>query len=119
MLKTISAALLAASVIAAPALAAETGKTTANAPVIKAEQTQTKSNAKANTRANTKANAKADIKVNSKAMNANASMTPDEHHKTVRAHRHHHKMVAARKQLKTQPDAGSKPTAPATSDKHS
>jgi len=39
MLKTISAALLAVSVIAAPALAANSGKTT-QAPVIKAEQTK-------------------------------------------------------------------------------
>ena len=39
MLKTISAALLAVSVIAAPALAANSGKTkTTQAPVIKAEQ---------------------------------------------------------------------------------
>jgi len=37
MLKTISAALLAVSMLAAPALAAEAGKT-AQAPVIKAEQ---------------------------------------------------------------------------------
>ena len=37
MLKTISAALLAVSVIAAPALAAGTGKT-AQAPVVKTEQ---------------------------------------------------------------------------------
>ena len=42
MLKTISAALLAASVIAAPAFAAETNKTTTTAPVIKADQGQTK-----------------------------------------------------------------------------
>ena len=42
MLKTISAALLAASVIAAPAFAAEAGKTTTTAPVIKADQSQTK-----------------------------------------------------------------------------
>src|SRR3954469_18747537 len=42
MLKTISAALLAASVIAAPAFAAETGKTTTTTPVIKADQAQTK-----------------------------------------------------------------------------
>ena len=42
MLKTISAALLAASVIAAPAFATEAGKTTTTAPVIKADQTQTK-----------------------------------------------------------------------------
>ena len=39
MLKTISAALLAVSVLAAPALAATSGKTS-QAPVIKAEQTQ-------------------------------------------------------------------------------
>jgi hypothetical protein len=37
MLKTISAALLAVSVLAAPAMAASSGKT-AHAPVIKAEQ---------------------------------------------------------------------------------
>ena len=42
MLKTISAALLAASVIAAPAFAAEAGKTTTTTPVIKADQAQTK-----------------------------------------------------------------------------
>ena len=42
MLKTISAALLAASVIAAPAFAAETAKTTTTTPVIKADQSQTK-----------------------------------------------------------------------------
>ena len=39
MLKTISAVLLAVSVLAAPALAATSGKT-AQAPVIKAEQTK-------------------------------------------------------------------------------
>ena len=49
MLKTISAALLAVSVIAAPALAASTGKTAAapaakstTAPVIKADQGKSK-----------------------------------------------------------------------------
>jgi hypothetical protein len=41
MLKTISAALLAVFVLAAPALAAGTGKT-AQAPVIKAEQVKAK-----------------------------------------------------------------------------
>lgn len=114
MLKTISAALLAASVIAAPAFAAETGKATAPAPVIKAEQTQTKT--KVSTTA-VKPDVKSTAKVDTKAMNANASMTPDEHHKTVRAH--HHKTVAAKKQVKTQPDAGVKPTAPLTTDKRS
>jgi hypothetical protein len=103
MLKTISAALLAASVIAAPAFAAETGKTTTTTPVIKADQSQTKvsttaakpdAGLKANVKASdvkasdVKADAKVDTK--SKAMNANAAVTPDEH-KTVRKHRHHHK----------------------------
>ena len=76
MLKTISAALLAISVIAAPALAAETGKTAAPAPltttapatkaapVIKSEQ------------------------LPSKVRNANAKM----HHKHYRHHRHHKHM---------------------------
>jgi hypothetical protein len=41
MFKTISAALLAVSVLAAPALAASPGKTT-HAPVIKAEQSKSK-----------------------------------------------------------------------------
>jgi len=112
MLKTISAALLAASVIAAPAFAAESGKTTTTAPVIKADQSQTKASTtaakpeaavKADTKAtDVKANAKVDTK--SKAMNANAAITPDEH-KAVRTHRHHHKHLSAKKSLKAQPDA--------------
>lgn len=77
MLKTISAALLAMSVIAAPALAAEAGKTatpapatttapaTKAAPVIKSEQ------------------------LPSKVRNANAKMG---HHKHYRHHRHHKHM---------------------------
>ncbi|MFT4121200.1 His-rich protein BRANT [Bradyrhizobium sp.] len=111
MLKTISAALLAASVIAAPAFAAETGKTTTNttAPVIKADQTQTKAS---NTAAKPEAAVKPDSKA--KAMNANAAVTPDEH-KAVRAHRHHHKQVSAKKSLKAQPDV----TKPATTEKRS
>ena len=59
-----------------------------------------------------KADAKVDAK--SKAMNANAAVTPDEH-KTVRTHRHHHKHLSAKKSLTTQPDA----TKPATMDKRS
>ena len=59
-----------------------------------------------------KADAKVDTK--SKAMNANAAVTPDEH-KTVRKHRHHHKHLSAKKSLKTQPDV----TTPATMDKRS
>ncbi|MDE5441172.1 hypothetical protein GWG65_06810 [Bradyrhizobium sp. CSA207] len=123
MLKTISAALLAASVIAAPAFAAETGKTTTTtAPVIKADQSQTKasnsaakpdSGVKADTKAaDVKAGAKPDSKAN--AMNANAAVKPDEH-KSVRTHRHHHKQVSAKKQLKAQPDLAK----PATADKRS
>jgi hypothetical protein len=131
MLKTISAALLAASVIAAPAFAAETGKTTTTTPVIKADQSQTKvsttaakpdAGLKAGAKASdvkaseVKADAKVDAKVDSKskAMNANAAVTSDEH-KAVRTHRHHHKHLSAKKSLKTQPDV----TKPATMDKRS
>ncbi|MCK1359435.1 hypothetical protein [Bradyrhizobium sp. 199] len=112
MLKTISAALLAASVIAAPAFAAETGKTTTTAPVIKADQSQTKaSTIAAKPDAGVKAgdvkpaDVKADAKVDtkSKAMNANAAVRPGEH-KAVRTHRHHHKHLSAKKSQKTQPD---------------
>lgn len=117
MLKTISAALLAASVIAAPAFAAEAGKTTTTtAPVIKADQTQSKvSTTAAKTDAKTadvKSGAKVDTKA--KAMNANAAITPDEH-KTVRTHRHHHKHLSAKKSLKAQPDLGK----PMTTEKRS
>lgn len=119
MLKTISAALLAASVIAAPAFATEPGKTT-TAPVIKADQSQTKA---ANTAVKPDAAAKADVKAadvkagakvdsKSSAMNANAAVTPDAH-KTVRKHRHHNKQVSAKESQKAQPDV----TKPATSDK--
>ena len=129
MLKTISAALLAASVIAAPAFAAETAKTTTTAPVIKADQSQTKaSTTAAKPDAGVKADAKAvndkapgaksadvkaDAKVDtkSKALNANAAVTPDEH-KTVRTHRHHHKHLSVKK---AQPDL----TKPATIEKRS
>ncbi|OKO69817.1 hypothetical protein [Bradyrhizobium sp. AS23.2] len=121
MLKTFSAALLAASVIAAPAFAAEAGKTTTTAPVIKADQSQTKvSNTAAKPDAGVKADAKAadvkaDAKVDTKkAMNAHAAVTPDEH-KTVRTHRHHHKHLSAKKSPKAQPDV----TKPATTDKRS
>ena len=122
MLKTISAALLAASVIAAPAFAAEAGKTTTTAPVIKADQSQTKvsttaakpdAGVKADAKtADVKSDAKADTKA--KAMNANAAVTPDEH-KTVRTHRHHHKHLSAKKSLNAQLDV----IKPVTSDKRS
>ncbi len=124
MLKTISAALLAASVIAAPAFAAEAGKTTTTAPVIKADQSQTKASTTAAKPdagvkpdakaadvkpADVKADAKVDTK--SKAMNANAAVTTREH-KTVRKDRHHHKQVTAKESQKAQPDV----TKPAASD---
>ena len=114
MLKTISAALLAASVIAAPAFAAEAGKTTTTAPVIKADQSQTKaSTTAAKPEAGVKAtDAKVDTK--SKAMNANAAVTPDEH-KSARTHRHHRKHLSAKKSQKMQPDL----TKPATTEKRS
>jgi hypothetical protein len=70
MLKTISAALVAVSVLAAPALAGTPGKTTqgpvnktTQAPAAKAEQGK------------------------AKALNANAGM--GRHHKHYRHHRHH------------------------------
>jgi hypothetical protein len=73
MLKTISAALVAVSVLAAPAFAASTGKT-AQAPAAKSA-TVTKS---------------AQVKKN--PLNANAKMDRRHHH--VRHHRSHKKMAA-------------------------
>jgi hypothetical protein len=82
MLKTISAALLAVSVLAAPALAAGSGKTneatavkTTHAPVVKAVQVTPKA-----------AQAKPSL------LNANARMS--HHHKHFRHHRHHPRMGA-------------------------
>src|SRR5438067_11163493 len=109
MLKTISAALLAASVIAAPAFAAEAGKTTTTAPVIKADQSQTKvpnTAVKPSVKADTKAaDAKADTKLDSEAtaINANAAVTPADH-KTVRTHRPPHTQVSANTPPTAQPD---------------
>jgi hypothetical protein len=123
MLKTISAALLAASVIAAPAFAAKTTKSTtrttnvhtaAQAPVIKANPSQTKMSANGKSATSeAKAGVKADAR--SKAMNANAAIAPGEHHKSVRSHRHHRKVVSAKK---ARPDLA-KPMAPAASHKRS
>ena len=70
MLKTISAALLAVSVLAAPAMAAGQGKTT-QAPAIKAEQAK---------------------QVKPNALNANARM--GHHHEHFRHHRFHRHMGA-------------------------
>ena len=77
MLKTISAALVAVSVLAAPALAGAPGKT-AQAPVNKTAQAPVNKTAQAPV-------IKAEGK--SKALNANARM--DRHHKHYRHHRHH------------------------------
>jgi hypothetical protein len=81
MFKTISAALIAVSVLAAPALAAAPGKTTPNtaikAPVTKTVQAPV---------------IKADT-AKSKFLNANARMG-GHHHKHIRHHRHHKHMGA-------------------------
>ena len=83
MLKTISAALLAVSFAAAPALAATNGKTT-SAPVIKAQP------------------------MKAKALKANAQMS----HKHVRHYRHHKQMSVvkphATPKLATKPIAPAK-----------
>jgi hypothetical protein len=97
MLKTLSAALLAVSVIAAPALAADSAKTaqapaankTAQAPATKTAQTR------------------APIKPS--VMNANAKMERH-HHKHHRHHQDHGKTGA----LKTHSKVGFKQAAPAT-----
>jgi hypothetical protein len=69
MLKTISAALLAVSVLAAPALAADAGKTS-SAPAVKTAQ------------------------VKPSVLNANAKM--GDHHRHFRHHRFHKRMGALR-----------------------
>ena len=76
MLKTISAALVAVSVLAAPALAGTPGKT-AQAPVIKITQAPV---------------IKAEGK--SKALNANARM--GRHHKHIGLHKTHAKHIAVK-----------------------
>jgi hypothetical protein len=82
MLRTISAALLAVSVIAAPALAETAGKTSP-APVGKTSQAPVNKTARAPV-------IKAD-RSKSKLMNANAHMVD---HKHYRHHRHHKHMGA-------------------------
>jgi len=89
MLKTISAALLAASMIAAPAFAAGTGKT-AQTSAVKTEQAPVINGAQAKT--DVKTGAKTSVKTSAKtsakngALNANAKMR---HH-----HHKYHKMGA-------------------------
>jgi hypothetical protein len=84
MLKTISAALVAVSVLAAPALAAAPGKT-AQAPVNKTAQAPVNKTTQAPA-------IKAEGK--SKALNANATM--GRHHKHYR-HNRHHKQIGLHK----------------------
>ena len=81
MLKTISAALLAVSVIAAPALAAETGKTATPAPATTTAPATTAPATKA-------APVIKSEQLPSKVRNANAKL----HHKHYRHHRHHKHM---------------------------
>lgn len=97
MLKTLSAALVAASMIAAPAFAETAAKTkTTQSPVIKADQTKSKATAKTDSSPAIRAEAKADTK--SKALDANASSV---HHKQVRhRYRHHHKMTSLKARSK-------------------
>ena len=90
MLKTISAALLAVSVLAAPALAASSGKTneapavkTTQTPVIKATQAPVDKAAQVKPKT-------AQLKPG--VLNANARMS--HHHKHFRHHRHHQRMGA-------------------------
>jgi hypothetical protein len=86
MLKTISAALLAVSVIAAPAFAAGQNKA-AQAPVSKTAQAPLAQTANPNAKVDTKSTAKSGV------LNANAKMG-SHHHKHYRHHRHHKKMGA-------------------------
>jgi hypothetical protein len=82
MLKTISAALLAASVIAAPALAAGSGKSTEAPKTTQAPAAADKA-----------AQVKPTAQVKPNALNANAKM--GRHHvKQIRHHRGHKKMSA-------------------------
>ena len=87
MLKTISAALVAVSVLAAPALAGTAGKA-AQAPANKTTQIP----------ANKAAQAPAVKTEQGKALNANAKM--DRHHKQMSAHKVKGKSHAAAKHMK-------------------
>jgi hypothetical protein len=87
MLKTISAALLAVSVLAAPAMAASSDKT-AQAPATKSVQVKPSVlNAK-----QAKPNALSAKQVKPNALNANAKM--GRHHRHHSHHRSHKKMTA-------------------------
>jgi hypothetical protein len=107
MLKRISAALLAVSVLAAPALAATSGKTN-EAPLTKSAPVKT--SGKTDAKIDAKTDAKAGIK--SSVLNANAKMGGHHksHHSHVRHHSHHKKMGA----IKTHTKVGFKQAKPAT-----
>jgi hypothetical protein len=100
MFKTISAALLAVSVLAAPALAATSGKTD-GAPLTKQAPVKTTAKTGAKTTAKTTATTTAKTGIKSNVLNANAKMGG--HHLSHRRHyqhhsaRSHHKTVAAHK----------------------
>ena len=147
MLKTLSAAFLATAVIAAPAFATEPAKdapkTTQTAPVIKADQTQSKTSTTTAVKPEVKPTAKSDVKTDvkpevksdaktdtktdlksdkkadatAKAMNANAAVLPSDQHKSVRSHRHHHKVISSKTKA-VQPHL-TKPAAPAKVEKRS
>ena len=89
MLKTISAALLAVSVIAAPVMAAGSDKTT-QAPAAKAAQVKPKADAQVKPKADAQVKPKADAQVKPNALNAMGR----HHAKHVRHHRAHKKMSA-------------------------
>jgi hypothetical protein len=97
MFKRISAALLAVSVLAAPAFAATTGKTN-QAPVTK--------------QAPVKANANTGLKTKTNVLNANAKMGGHHSRHHAKHHRHHrnHKMGA----LKTHTKVSYRHSKPAT-----
>jgi hypothetical protein len=105
MLKTISAALLAASVFATPVLAAESTKTTANAPVVKT--TPTKATDAKSTQRQTMQPAAAQTKP--AALNANAKMGKHHRKHVSHYHRHHGKPDALKTTLKTAPKMSLKP----------
>jgi hypothetical protein len=92
MFKTISAALLAVSVIAAPAMAAGTGKI-AQAPASKSVQAPVIKNAQTNNKQG-----------KTSLLNANAKM---HHHKHYRHHRHHTGVLKTHAKVTLKPAAKS------------
>jgi len=94
MFKTIGAVLLAASVIATPALATGTAKSAGAVSVTKSTQIQAKAAVKPAGKARAKAHARKHAWAN--LMNANARMGRGKHHRFVRPHHHHGKVVVIR-----------------------